>query len=166
MDEKTVIIPFAYRVIEMPAFELLGFTKVVTSGGELYDAVRGDGRWAMLRQMVGSDPAIYGVASFDKECPKDHYRYTLAVRCDPDAEGSLLNNKALFPFHVKHSRWVAFKLEHFVRDYGIFWQKDPYKMLAEIGYVFNTALSIHIDLYSQNYTSDDDAMEFLMPIKD
>jgi hypothetical protein len=97
-------IPFVHKIIEMPAFDSLGYTKIVKSGGELYKETRDDGRWTVLRQIAGSDQSIYGVASFDRKFPKDHYRYTLAVRNEPDTRADRLINAQLFAFHVKQSR--------------------------------------------------------------
>ena len=56
-------IGYPVRCERWPAFDLIGFTKIVSSGGEQYDAVRGDGRWEVLRRMAGADQRIYGVAS-------------------------------------------------------------------------------------------------------
>ncbi len=165
MDDKGVAAGYPHRVIDLPAFDLLGFTKIVRSGGEQYGEVRKDGRWEVLRRMVGADGSIYGVASMDSQCPRDHYRYTLAVRTELGNDRDERYESQLFPFHVKASKWVEFALEHFGRQYGEFWGSDPYKMIQELGYSFNRALSIHIDLFPATYITDDDAMQFLMPVE-
>jgi hypothetical protein len=71
---------FAAYTTTLPAFEVVGFTKIVTSGGEQYDAVRRDGRWELLRRLAGKEKTLYGVASVDAACPKGTYGYTLGVR--------------------------------------------------------------------------------------
>ena len=43
---------------EWPAFTVTGVTKIVASGGELYDAVRSDGRWDALRWLGGGDAPL------------------------------------------------------------------------------------------------------------
>ncbi len=164
MEKAITTVPYPYRFIELAAFDLVGFTKIVQSGGEMYREVRADGRWEALKHMAASDGCIYGVASTDKKCPPDHYRYTLAVRSGPDKNADPRHEGDLFPFRVKQSRWAAFTIEHFARQYGGFWQSDPYKMIQELGLSYNRALSIHIDVYSQAYLTDDDKMEFWMPI--
>ena len=166
MTTNELILPFPHRILERQAFDLVGFTKIVVSGGEQYDDVRNSGRWNILRQIAGADKTIFGVASFDKECTKDHYRYTLAVikpvdlKKYPDYEGQL------FPFHVKPSTWCVFTLEHFARQYGAFWGQNPYQMIESLGFAFNTQLNIHLDVYPESYRTDDDEMEFWIPIKD
>ena len=165
MTDIELAIPYSYKIIELPSFDLLGFTKIVKSGGEQYNEVRSTDQWNILRQMAGSDKTIYGIASFDKECTKDHYRYTLAVKAALPVKENTDDGKALFPFHVKQSTWCAFTLDHFTKQYGDFWGHDPYAMIQKLGYDFNNRLNIHIDVYPEAYQTDDDAMEFWMPIK-
>ena len=163
---------FIHKFIELPSFDLLGFTQVVQSGGELFEVVWSDGRWEQLKQLADSDKSIYGVASLDRACPKGYYRYTLAVL--KPADKAIENTSSievdaagdqLFSFHVKQSKWVAFTLEHFTRQYGEFWQQDPYKMIERLGFSYNKSLSIHIDVYPETYTAENDRMEFWMPVR-
>jgi hypothetical protein len=156
---------FPHNIIEKQPFDLVGFTKIVISGGEQYDEVRKSNRWDILRQIGGADKTIYGIASFDKECTKDHYRYTLAVQKPGDLAKFPDYERQLFPFHVKQSSWCVFTLEHFVRQYGNFWEANPYKMIEKLGFAFNTQLNFHLDVYPEAYVTDDDPMEFWMPIK-
>jgi hypothetical protein len=166
MATNDITLPFRYKIIAKAPFDLLGFTKIVISGGEQYDEVRKDGRWDVLRQIAGADKTIYGIASFDKECTKNHYRYTLAV-VKPDDAGKLAGYESqLFPFHVNESTWCVFTLEHFEKQYGIFWGQDPYKMIQKLGFAFNNRLGIHLDVYPEAYKTNDDEMEFWMPVKE
>lgn len=41
---ENTIMGFAYEKRHEPSFSILGFTKFVKSGGELYDEARSDGR--------------------------------------------------------------------------------------------------------------------------
>ena len=138
------------------AFDIIGYTKIVRSGGEMYDETRADGRWAALQAMAAGDKRIYGIASHDKECPEDHYRYTVGIARDGD------HADQLYSFHVKKSGWIVFSLD-FERDYGKFWGSDPYKMTSALGCKFNKALGLHIDVYGSDY--DGHAMEFWMPVR-
>ena len=66
-DDGQVQARYKSRYEELPSFDLTGFTKIVESGGELYEEVRSDGRWEVLKSFAGDDRRIYGVASFDKD---------------------------------------------------------------------------------------------------
>jgi hypothetical protein len=152
---------YRVRYQELPAFDVHGFTKIVASGGEQYCEVRGDGRWQVLRKMAGDDGSIYGVASLDKACPKDKYRYTVGVR----APAECTEGHDLFPIHIKASAWLVFTLEDFDSQYGDFWQDDPYALIKKLGWDFNTAVGLHIDAYAPSFVSEHDAMEFMMPVR-
>ena len=165
MTTNDLILPYPYQIIELPPFDLLGFTKIVSSGGEQYLEVRKDGRWEGLRQMAGIDKTIFGIASMDKDCPKDYYRYTLAVKNTADFHKNIEYENQLFPFRVKSSTWVVFTLEHFTEQYGSFWARNPYTLIQQLGYDYNRALGIHLDVYPEAYQTDDDEMAFWMPIK-
>jgi predicted transcriptional regulator YdeE len=150
-------IGYPVRCERWPAFDLIGFTKIVSSGGEQYDAVRGDGRWEVLRRMAGADQRIYGVASHDAECPEGRYRYTVAVR---EPAGPCARDD-LFPIHIGESEWLVFTLTHFGRQYGAFWQDNPYALTRKLGREFNRAVGLHLDVFD---ASEDDSMEFWMPV--
>jgi predicted transcriptional regulator YdeE len=148
------------RCQTLPSFDLAGFTMCVTSGGAMYDAVRGDGRWDELRRLGGDDPTIYGVASHDPACPEGQYRYTMAVRT---ADLTACRDD-LFRIHIPASEWVVFSLSCFVRQYGEFWQASPYQLIKALGREFNRPVGLHIDVYAPSYASDEDPMEFWMPV--
>ena len=159
---------FSTRCERLPAFDLTGFTKIVPSGGELYDEVRSDGRWEVLRDIAGDDKTIYGVASHDKNAPKDHYRYTLAVK-EP-SEDHVRNaglGDSLFSIHIRESEWIVFELENMTTDFGKLWQddKNPYNLVKKLGWEFNPAVGLHIDVYPPAYSSNDDPMQFMMPVR-
>ncbi|MCL5999173.1 MAG: hypothetical protein M1546_24385 [Chloroflexi bacterium] len=169
VQDSQALTGYSVRYQRLPAFDLIGFTKIVESGGELYREVRSDGRWAVLRDMGGDDKTIYGVASLDKECPKGRYRYTLAVKASaaPFAEGSFADARHgnLFSIHIRESEWLVFELEHFGAQYGGFWQADPYALIQKLGWIFNARVGLHIDAYALSYASDDDGMTFMMPVR-
>jgi len=145
--EKIMGFPFQKR--HCSAFDIIGFTKIVGSGGELYGEVRTDGRWDKLK----ANGSIYGIASLDEECTEGKYRYTIGVKNFEDE---------MYRFHVGESDWIIFTID-FESDYGIFWQNDPYNMINELGYSFNNSLGIHIDVFDAEY--DGHEMEFWMPVK-
>ena len=158
MDYKT-------RYQELPAFDLIGFTKIVESGGEIYDAVRSDGRWEKLKTIAGDDKTIFGVASSDKECPKGKYRYTVGVKANAESLEKPRLDSGLFSMHIKQAGWLIFTLESFSKQYGKFWSDDPYRLVEMLGWSFDRSVGLHIDAFAESYTSDQDGMEFMMPVK-
>ena len=161
VKDSRQIVGFQVKLGHSPGFTLTGFSRIVTSGGEQYGLVRADGRCQILRQVGGT---IYGVASSDRDCPKDHYRYTVAVRTPASEFGSLWRPEDLFTLEVRESDWLVFQLEHFSRQYGQLWQADPYALVQKLGWSFDSRVGLHIDVYGSSYVSDDDAMEFWMPV--
>ncbi len=153
------------RIETLPAFDVAGHTAVVASGGEQYGAVRGDGRWERLRDACGGGQTIHGVASMDGECPRGRYRYTVGLRVPPEGPGALAELGDLHPVHVRESEWVVFTLADFGAQYGEFWQADPYALVRDLGWEFNPAVGLHIDVYAPTFVSDHDAMEFWMPVR-
>jgi len=112
-EDNKALTGYNTKYQRLPAFDLTGFTKIVESGGELYDEVRGDGRWEVLRNIAGDDKTIFGVASFDKECTKGRYRYTLAVKASEDQERNARLGVSLYTIHIKESEWIVFTIESF-----------------------------------------------------
>ena len=144
---------------------MIGFTKIVESGGELYDEVRSDGRWEKLRTIAGDDKTIFGVASSDKECPKGKYRYTVGVKANAESHEKPRMDSDLFSMHIKQAGWLIFTLESFIKQYGKFWSDGPYRLVEMLGWSFDRSVGLHIDAFVESYTSDQDGMEFMMPVK-
>jgi len=164
-EDNEALTGYSPKYQRVPAFDLTGFTKIVESGGELYEEVRSDGRWEVLRNIGGDDKTIYGVASLDKDCPKGRYRYTLAVKA---SEGHVSNaglRDTLFSIHIRESEWIVFTLENFVAQYGKFWKVNPYDLVKKLGWEFNPVVGLHIDKFPPSYSSDHDCMEFMMPVR-
>lgn len=166
-EQKSDVTIYKPQEVRLPEFDVTGFTKIVPSGGELYDAVRTDGRWEVLRELGDDDPTIYGVASMDKECrPAGNYRYTLGVKAPvADVEDPNLRD-SLFSIHIRESDWVVFTLESFIGQFGKLWGDDPYQLVKQLGREFNTAVGLHVDVYPPSYSADTDRMEFWMPVKE
>lgn len=159
--------PVAYKTRheKLPALDLVGFTNIVRSGGELYSEARQDGRWDVLRKIAGDDRTIYGVASLDRDYPKGRYRYTLAVKASAGQFENASVRDNLFSIHIEESDWLFFEIEHFEAQYGKFWRDDPYDLTTRLGWAFNTEIGLHIDAFPPSYSSDDDSMEFMMPVR-
>jgi hypothetical protein len=157
-------ISYKATILKLPAFDLTGFTRIVLSGGEMYEQTRANGNWDILRGVAGSDGTIYGVASHDHLGPKDHYRYSLTIKAPADHFPGSCRNEGLFSLHIMESDWIVFTIERFNKQYGAFWQANPYEMVKKLGWEFNGALGLHIDAFAPSYASDSDSMEFMMPV--
>ncbi|MCU0520646.1 MAG: hypothetical protein MUF84_08145 [Anaerolineae bacterium] len=150
---------------EWPAFTITGVSKIVGSGGEVFDAVRRDGRWEALQRLGGDDATLYGVASYDKAATQGAYRYTLGVKDVAVAAGALLGGEALFSIPIQQAGWLVFELYSFSAQWGEFWHDDPYRLVQEVGWVFDTRVGLHIDVFTTAFVSEHDAMAFMMPVK-
>jgi hypothetical protein len=164
-DENTA---YKARYLELPAFEVTGFTKIVESGGEVYDELRRDGRWQVLRNIAGDDGTLYGVASADQECPKGKYRYTIGVGVVAEQAKAVGLPDNLFTINIKPSGWLVFSLTQ--AQYGDFWRADPYALTKKLDYAFNAAVGLHIDVWPPSYAATDDGLkdgsqEFMMPVR-
>jgi hypothetical protein len=100
-----------------PAFTVTGISRIVASGGEVYNAVRRDGRWEALRRLGGEDATLYGVASFDKACSQGTCRYTLGVKGALATAGDLLAGETLFSLPIRQAGWLVFELDDFSGAY-------------------------------------------------
>jgi hypothetical protein len=163
-DESQDGVGYPTRYLKLPEFDVVGFTKIVQSGGEQLEAVRGDGRWKTLRDMAGSAGMIYGIASLDRQCPKGYYRYTVGTLAQREHSSSTDNGDELFTIHVAESGWVVFELADFDAQYGALWSDDPYRLVKRLGFSFNRAVGLHIDAFGPSFASGSNSMEFLMPV--
>jgi hypothetical protein len=153
---------FAYSIKALPSFIIIGFTKIVNSGGEMYDEIRHGDKWEILKKMNSKNKNVYGIASMDKECTEGKYRYTMGIEKNETYIEDKIYTDQLFSMTIKESDWVIFTMD-FENDYGKFWGNDPYKMIGEIGYGFNNSVGLHIDVYNEYY--DGHKMEFWLPAK-
>ena len=152
-------------VQEWPAFTITGVSSITASGGEIFDAVRQGGRWEALQRLGGDDATLYGVASYDKAATQGAYRYTLGVKDAAVAADALLGEEALFSIPIRQARWVVFELDDFAAQWGEFWRQDPYRMVQELGWVYDARVGLHIDVFTPAFVSEHDPVAFMMPVR-
>ena len=162
MDNKEIK-GFVYNKGNSPSFDIIGFTKIVNSGGELYDEVRQDNKREILKSLNVKNKKLYGVASHDAECTEGKYRYTMGVKKDENYVEDKKYKEQLFTINIKESDWIIFMMD-FENEYGKFWGNNPYQMIDEIGFKFNDSVGLHIDVFGEDYNGH--KMEFWMPIKE
>lgn len=151
--------------VKLSAFEVIGFSKIVASGGEQYGEVRGDGRWEQLRHLGGEEPTIYGVAAEDTEAPKGRYRYTVGVKATEALLAKADKPENLFTLRIPASDWLIFRL-NFKDLFGQLWRDNPYRLVTQVGWDFNTDVNLHSDVFNPCYVKDgEDDFEFWMPVK-
>jgi hypothetical protein len=81
------------------------------------------------------------------------------------AAAALLGGEALFSIPIRQAGWLVFELDSFSAQWGEFWHDDPYRLVQEIGWVFDTRVGLHIDVFTTAFVSEHDAMAFMMPVK-
>jgi hypothetical protein len=153
------------KYCEWPAFRITGVSSVTVSGGEIFDAVRRDGRWEALRRLGGEDATLYGVASFDKAGSQGAYRYTLGVKDPVVTAGDLLGGETLFSLPIRQAGWIVFELDDFAAQWGQFWRDDPYRLVQELGWAYDARVGLHIDVFPPTFVSEHDPVAFMMPVK-
>ena len=150
---------------EWPAFTITGVSSITASGGGIFDAVRLDGRWEALRRLGGEDATLYGVASFDKAATQGAYRYTLGAKDTAVGADALLAGEALFSIPIRQAGWLVFELDSFAAQWGQFWRDDPYRLVQELGWIYDAGVGLHIDVFPATFASKRDAVAFMMPVR-
>jgi hypothetical protein len=162
MDNKEIK-GFIYNRKNSSSFDIIGFTKIVNSGGELYDEVRQSNKWEILKNLNVKNKTLFGVASHDKECTEGKYRYTMGIKKDENYVEDKEYIEQLFSINISESEWIIFTMD-FENEYGKFWGNNPYQLIDEIGFSFNDSVGLHIDVFGEDYNGH--KMEFWMPIKE
>ncbi|MHB0858163.1 MAG: hypothetical protein ACYC5M_11415 [Anaerolineae bacterium] len=160
-----------YRVKVEPrqAFSIVGYTRIIPPGGKGDGLVRNliaDGRMAALRQAAPTAPWVLGLGSWDPECPKHGYRYTVCIEQTPDTDLSGLPAQDLFRMQIGASDWLRFEMLD--QDYERFWKDDPYKMMGPLGYRFHMgdfSVGLHFDAYPPAFdAASNPAIEFWITV--
>jgi len=166
--EKNEIMGFAYKEMDIPSFEVIGFTKITPSQVEAYQEIlrNDDVKSEILRKIVKDKP-LYCIKSRDKECPKDFWRYTIGKNNDDGHSENEEYKNELFTFQVKESKWLIFTLdvskECILTGFIKFLHNDPYETIWEAGYEPTTSIVRYIEVHKENY--DGHEMEFWIPVK-
>lgn len=148
-----------YRVhaVRRGPFRLVGYTRIYRSGEEpgppaFWDEVLADGRLSRLAAAAAAHPWVFGLGSWDPECPKGGHRHTISIEETPGVDPARL--AALEPLHrqeIGALEWLCFEVPRAAYPRR-FWQDDPYRMLKALGYRFHTregdfSVGLHLDAF-------------------
>ena len=145
------------------AFRVVGFTLLVTAGRkfermvpDFWSEVVADGRLARLIAASTVQPWVLGLSSWDPECKKHGFRYTICIEETEHTDFTpLAQEYSLFRKQIGASDWMCFELPEDLSPNGPFWRDDPYKMMGNLGYEFHDApdhsLGLHFDAYPPSH---------------
>jgi hypothetical protein len=164
---------YRVKVFHKPAFKVTGFTRIIPPDEEamvpqFWDELEADGRLAKLRACANR-PWLLGLGTWDRECEKRGYRYTVCIEATADANFTgLAQDYALFTKDIDETDWLSFEVIE-TRFENRFWQDDPYVMLKKLGYKFNNKgfnLGLHFDAYPPDFDMETNPlMEFWITVR-
>jgi predicted transcriptional regulator YdeE len=165
---------YRVKVERRDAFIIVGYTLIVPPGAagkravpQFWTDVIADGRLARLKQASPAPPWALGLGSWDPECPKHGFRYTICIEQTPDLDLAALSDLPLFTKEIGASDWLRFETTYQSYEQR-FWKDDPYKMLKALGYHFNMSgfsVGLHFDAYPPGFDTDKNPqMEFWITV--
>jgi hypothetical protein len=152
IENSKEIVGYRARLVELSAFEVAGFTKCVTSGGEQYGEVRSDGRWAELVATSSAPTWVLGLGDWDEQCPPNGQRYTICIERTPQVDLSALEAK--YKLHRKTigaTAWMCFE----VQQGQSIWtnEHEPYAMFRKLGWQWNANVGCHFDAHPPGHVA-------------
>ena len=124
---------------------------------DFWQAAERDGRLEKLRRCGEKPPAILGLGSWDPECPIKGQRYTICIEETEETDFSGVGNEFdLYSKDIGRTEWLCFEMHEEVFQQR-FWRDNPYRMMGEIGFAFNTEedgsgdTGLHFDVYPPDY---------------
>ncbi len=171
---------YRVKVMQRAPFRVSGYTIVAPPGkrGEaevprLWDTVIADGRLARLVGASSVPPWVFGLGSWDPECPKGGQRYTICLEETEHTDFTRLSaDHSLFTKQIGASDWLCFETRLGDEYPGRFWKDNPYRMMGPLGYKFHGApgdysVGLHIEAYPPCFSFGSDtsqAMEFWITV--
>lgn len=147
-----------YRVkaVRRGPFRLVGYTRIFGPNDgatpAFWDEVIADGRLARLVGASAVRPWVFGLGSWDPECPKGGHRHTICIEETPDVDPARLTvAEPLYRKEIGASDWLCFEMPRDAYPER-FWRDDPYRMLKALGYRFHTgkgdfSVGLHLDAF-------------------
>ncbi|MHB0879058.1 MAG: hypothetical protein ACYC5O_23725 [Anaerolineae bacterium] len=171
--DSEALVGYPVKIWHRPPFAIVGYTLIVPPNADgrvpaFYDEVAADGRRAALKAASPIEPWLLGLSSWDSECEKKGFRYTICVEETELTDFSALAKQhQLFRMEFGESDWMCFEMiepTYFER----FWKDNPYAMIKPLGYRFGTRglnLGVHFDAYPPGFdAATNPAMEFWITV--
>ena len=160
IDQSEVLTGYRAGVFHKAAFQVVGFTLIVPPKSSsnmvpnFYDQVIADGRMEKLKKASSIPTWMLGLSSWDEECEKKGFRYTICIEATEYTDFSPLENEyELFTKQIGESDWLSFEMTQ-EKYFERFWKDNPYKMMGPLGYKFNMqdlSVGLHFDAYPPDY---------------
>jgi len=178
IEDSAALVGYRVHIMRRPAFTVRGFTLIVPprSPGapkQLWDKLAADGSLAQLIAASSVPPWVLGLGSWDPECPRKGFRYTVCIEETEHTDfAALAAQHELFTKQIGASDWMCFEMTE--AEYAArFWKDNPYKMMGKLGYQFHEggeadvpySLGLHFDAYPPHQDAESDPrMEFWITV--
>ena len=156
---------FTYEKIDVPAFDVIGFTEPRDEKNEeLFGLLLKTGKMDALKEMNPINKKLYRISSWDKECSKNGYRITIGVEKNNNFLEMEKYKSELFTIHMNQSDYIIFDLgaNEPVKNYDNLLQVNYYDLIDELGYKLNPAVGLTIDVFQ--YALDGQYFETWIPV--
>ncbi len=174
LENSEEITGYKVKVVHRSAFKIRGYTLIIPPAGDdmvakFWDETLADGRVAQLIAASPTPPWLLGLGSWDPECEKHGFRYTICIEETGQTDfSSLEKDHTLFSKEIGESDWLCFITTH-DRFTERFMKDDPYRMMKLLGYKFNAgnaSLGLHFDAYPPGFDPfTQPEMEFWITVK-
>ncbi len=139
LEKSEEITGYKVKIMHKGAFKIRGYTLIIPPAqeenlvGKFWDDTLGDGR---VERLIGAAPSptwLLGLGSWDPECEKHGFRYTICIEDTGQTDFSgLEKEQPLFSKEIGESDWMCFMMTH-DRFTERFMKDDPYRMLKLLG---------------------------------
>jgi len=178
LEKSEEITGYRVKIWKRNAFNVKGYPIIVPPGPsyktmphEFWNDVVNDGRLEKLTKASSVRPWALGLGSWDPECEKGGFRYTICIEETGHTDFTYLSKEYdLFTKEIGASDWMCFEMTEKVYDEQ-FWRDNPYKMMPKLGYQFHTregdySVGLHFDAYPpDNYGPErNPVMEFWITV--
>jgi len=171
LERSEEIVGYRVKIMHREAFKIKGYTLIVPPNADdrfvsrFWDAVSADGRLEKLLKASSIRPWALGLGSWDEECEKHGFRYTICIEETEHTDfSSLAQEYPLYTQELGASDWMCFEMTE--RKYTEqFWKDNPYVMMKKLGYRFNGRVGVHFDAYPPDPgPANDPVMEFWITV--
>lgn len=133
-----------------------------------WNELNADGRMEKLRTASHNRPWELRLGSWDAECEKKGFRYTVCIEATEGTDFSSLELEIpLFTIEIGASDWMCFEMTQAKYDER-FWKDNPYRMMKLLGYKFyarDASVGLHFDAYPPDFDMQTNPnMEFWMTV--
>lgn len=173
IERAEELVGYKAKVWHREPFAIVGYTLIVAPGADravpdFYTEATNDGRMAALRACSSAPTWMLGLSTWDKECEKKGYRYTICIEETQHTDFTALAQRyPLFRLELGASDWLCFEMDE-SKYFERFWKDNPYAMMKPLGFRFGTHglnLGCHFDAYPPTYSETDLAMEFWITVE-